>query len=115
MIITLPGLVTNQIKVYVRAHLSDQYTIDVYNEHTKKTTSEGVTGVYDGTSFTFDTDYQFEKQRWYMMKLFAGLKLINHSKIYCTDQTDFEKYSVLDGYYHQIDKPDHEYIIKKDE
>ena len=113
MIITLPDISSQQIEVYVREHTTTTYLVEIVNEHTKKVTSQAVVGTYNGTSFVFDVTYTFEKQRWYMMKLFAGAQLINHSKIYCTNQTDFQKYSVLDGYYHQIDKPKREYIIKE--
>jgi len=113
MIIVSPDTGTQQIDVYVRSHTDLTYSVEIVNEHTKKATTQSVTGTYDGTSFVFDVVYQFEKERWYMMKLFAGVNLINTSKIYCTDQSDYQKYSVLDGYYHQIDKPKHEYIIKE--
>lgn len=113
MIIVKPDIASQQIEVYTRDHTGEDYTVQFINEQTNKSTTESVTGAYNGTSFVFDTTYQFSKERWYMAKLYSGEILINHSKVYCTDQADFEKYSVLDGYYHQIDKPKHEFITKK--
>lgn len=112
MIILEPGVDPQNITVYVRSHTSDQYQVEVLNEETSEKTTLTPSGIAsDGTSLSFGITYPFKGERFYTLRVTAG-KLLNTSKVFCTSQLDFPKFTVLAGYYNQIQKPDTKYIVK---
>jgi len=49
--------------------------------------------------------------RFYKFDVLDGSSLIYRGKIFCTDQTDYDKYSVNDGVYTEEQSYDNEFII----
>ena len=116
MIIVQPISTPQTITVYARNHTSGSYSVEITDEETSKTTTTAVSGVFNGTSIEIPITHPFLSERWYMIKIFStqtGEGVVNFSKIYCTAQSEADKYTVLDGYYQQIDKPKTNYIVKK--
>lgn len=117
MIVIQPIPNTQQIVIFARAHSDpgEDYSVLIRDEEAAKDHVLTFPGIYDGVRLTLDIEFNFTEGRWYMMKVYhptAG-DTLNYSKIYATAQTQFAKYSVLNDYYKQIEKPESEYIVKK--
>ena len=112
--IILKAISTPQsITAYVREHTSTgNYTASIFDEEKNKLTTQAVTGTYDEHAVTFDVTFNFQAQRFYTIKLKNGDDVINFSKIYTTDQTDFDKYTVLADYYSMPPEIEQEFIVK---
>ena len=103
-----------EIEVFVREHdLPTDYTVTIIDEglHNVSSTAD-VTGTYSDGSLTIELTHDFKEGNFYSVQLYAGSRLIGFHKIYATDQIDFEKYTVLNSYYSQIEKDNTAYIVK---
>jgi len=101
------------ITTYVREHTNTTYTLTVIDESLNSTDSNVVGGTTTDGVFTSNVTYDFIEGRFYGLKVYSGSDLINFSKIYVTDQSDLENYSVIDDYYTQISKAETTYITKE--
>jgi len=111
--IVLDAIATAQnIDVYVREHTGTSYTVEVIDESLNSTTSSTVTGTTTDGLLNIDVTYNFIEGRFYSLKIYRGSDLITFQKIYVTDQSDFDKYSVIEGYYTQPTKAETTYIVK---
>ncbi len=99
---------------YVRPHTGDTpiYTALLIDESLNKTTALSLAPVYSEGILSTEVAYEFIEGRFYGLKTYADGILISYIKIYATDQTDLENYTVLNGYYTQIDKNETNYITK---
>ena len=78
-----------------------------------------VDGVQSEDKLQIILPFKYQTERFYYLKVYIGVgevqgDEISRSKIYCTDQTDPEKYSVLAGHYQTIDKAQQKFIVKGD-
>ena len=112
MIILTATDTAQQVTPYVRYHTDTTYTVTVMDESLNSTDSNVVVGSYEDGILTINVTYDFIEGRFYGLKIYSGSDLINFSKIYTTEQTDLENYSVTDGYYTQITKTETTYITK---
>jgi hypothetical protein len=114
--IILKAIATPQeITCFVREHTAPEigYTVTIIDEGLHDVYSEeDVAGVYSDGSLTLDLTYGFLEGNFYAVQIYAGTRLIGFHKIYVTDQTDYEKYSVLNSYYQPITKDTTDYIVK---
>jgi hypothetical protein len=111
--IVLSAIATAQtITPYVRGFEGSTFNITVIDESLNSSDSNLVSGVISDGILTIDVTYNFIEGRFYMVKIYSGSQLVNFSKIYCTDQTDLENYSVTDDYYTQPTKDETTYITK---
>ncbi len=113
MIILKAISIAQSIGVYVRDHTATTYTVTITDEmlHDVSSTT-GVSGVYADGVLTLDVTHNFKEGNFYAVHIYSDGNLICFHKIYVTDQIDFSKYSVLNDYYEQIDKPEQDYIVK---
>jgi len=110
----LKAIATEQnIDFYARSHGDGTtYTASLIDESLNKTTTLNLTATYSDGVLSTSVTYPFIEGRFYSLKAYSDTDLIAYTKIYATDQTDLEDYTVLNGYYTQIDKPETNYITK---
>lgn len=101
------------ISVYTREHTGTSYSVEIIDESLNSSDTNTVEGGYGDGMLSINITYDFQEGRFYSLKIYRLGVLITFQKIYCTDQTDFDKYSVLDGYYTQPTKEETTYIIKE--
>ena len=101
-----------EVQVFVREHTGTSYSLEVIDESLNDSTTSTVTGSTTDGLLTIDVTHDFVEGRFYGLKISRSGELINFSKIYATDQTDYDKYTVLDGYYTQPTKAATEYVTK---
>lgn len=113
--IILKAISTAQtIDVFARSHtLPTLYTVTIIDEglHDITSTSD-IIGVYSDGSISLEISHDFIEGNFYAVQIYTGDNLIAFHKIYVTDQIDFEKYTVINGYYDSINKPETNYIVK---
>lgn len=112
MIILTPITTAQEVNVYVRDTTGSTFNVIVIDESLNSTDTNVVSGTITDYILTLDVTYNFVEGRFYGLKIYNGTDLINFSKIYCTEQTDLENYSVTDSYYTQIDKTETTYVTK---
>lgn len=108
---------TFDLAVYVRNHTAGSYKIHITNEQTTKTTIKTVTGTYSNGILTLsDINYPIAEGRFYWLKILTvtGSYEIYKGKLFCTVQTDFPQYKMLDSYFTVIEKPKPSFIVKGD-
>jgi len=111
--IVLKALATaQQITPYVRNYEGSTFNITVVDESLNSSDSNLVSGTITDGVLTTNVTYNFIEGRFYNIKIYLGSQLINFSKVYCTDQTDLENYSVTNSYYTQITKDETNYITR---
>ena len=97
------------IDVFVRNYTITDITVELHEKQSAVVTSFDTTGTITDDTFTFPITFDFTKknQRFFVFKIYNRAKtiLLHRGIVYVTQQTDFEKYSVLNSYYTQIDKP----------
>ena len=114
MIIVEAIATAQSISVYVREHTGTSYSVVIVDESLNDTSTSTVSGTVTDGLLTINVTYNFIEGRYYSLKIYRSGALITFQKVYCTDQTDFDKYSVLEGYYTQPTKTATEYIVKPD-
>ena len=116
MLIVQPISTEQQVTFYVRKHTApgEAYNVFIRNEETQKDTSLLADGTYNGKELELAITYTFIEGRFFTIRTYHPITgdLLNFSKIYATAQTDLEKYSVLNGYYTEIQKTDQDFIVK---
>ena len=114
MIVLLAISTAQNIDVYVREHTGSTYTITVIDETLNSESTSTVSGTATDGILNIDITYNFIEGRYYMLKIFdSSSNLLTFQKIYCSDQSDFDKFSVLEGYYTQPTKAETNYIVKQ--
>jgi len=102
------------ISVYVREHTLGDYTLLITNKASQQTTTKVVSGSYsDGLLTLTDVNYPIEEGRTYFLKIYslAGIEIYK-GQIFCTAQTDYESFKVLNDYYTVVTKDDTAFIVK---
>lgn len=141
MIILKPLSSPQEISVYVRSQSTYHFVI-IVDEETQSHYAYIVEGSYSDGMLTFNLSHNFINSRFYWMYInkledadyAAGMTAcdgtptaeaclnialddpdlnLNKSKIYVTDQTDFEKYSLTNDYYKIIEKDEKRFIVKR--
>lgn len=108
---------TFDLAVYVRNHTAGSYKVHITNEQTTKTTINTETGSYSDGILTFtDIAYTIAEGRFYWLKIFTviGSYEIYKGKLFCTAQTDYPQYKMLDSYFTVIEKTKPSFIVKGD-
>jgi hypothetical protein len=86
-------------------------TIELTDESKNTTSSPSVSVSNSNGYMTISGVFALVKSRFYTINVFDGTNLIYRGKIFCTDQTIFDKYSVNEGEYVKEQSYDNEYII----
>jgi len=112
MVILKPIATAQEISVFVREHAGTSYSVVIIDDSLNKSTTETVTGATSDGVLTIDVTYNFKEGQFYSVKIYRSSALIAFQKIYVTAQTDFDKYTVLDGYYTEPTKANTQYVQK---
>ena len=89
---------THDLTIFARENVGNATAI-VYNEQTKNQESQIVATTYNAGKLTFTLAYQTSEGDNYFVILNneAGTEELAKFKMYCTDATDLQRYSVSDG------------------
>lgn len=88
-------------------------SIKITDEETNTSTTESVTATKEANYLHITPSFTFIQGRYYNIKITAPSE-IYRGKVYCTNQTDLEKFSVNSGeftYYEDTDN-DNQYIYR---
>lgn len=114
MIILRPTTEEQTLQVYVRKEAAN-YNIVLTDEETLVKNTIDISATYADGMLTFNLSFAFKSERFYWMYVNdqdTGLNL-NKTKIYITDQADYQVYSMTEGYYKEIEKPEKRYYVRK--
>lgn len=88
-------------------------SVKITDEETNTSATESLTATESGNFLVIEPSYTFKEGRYYNIKV-TGSNEIYRGKVYCTNQTDLEKFSVNNGeftYYEDTDN-DNQYIYR---
>lgn len=60
---------------------------------------------------TLNAAWTLKEANFYLLEVFDGLNLIYRGRVFCTDQTNFEKFTVNNGVYTQEQAGDNTFVI----
>jgi len=114
MITLLPISTAQEVSVLIRDEAT-AYKAVIINEETGNSTSSVITASYSDGLLTFDLTYPFVEGRFYWMYINVSStgKNLNKTKIYATEQTDYQSYMLTDGYYNEIVKTNTNFYVKE--
>jgi hypothetical protein len=99
------------LKITPRSYSTDQVTVTVTNETTNTSQEQTLTPVASGNHMNITGTFTFAQGIFYYFVVSQGGSEIYRGKIFCTDQTDLEKYTVNQGQYETYEKANaNEYI-----
>ena len=110
MIILKPISTPQIVRMYARETTAILFNIRIIDESINKTTTTVKAGVVSDGMLLIELEYDFVNNLFYSVQILDSDELIAYHKIYVTDQTALDKYTMLDGYYKEVAKPETEYI-----
>ena len=100
-----------EIKFVPRKVETGAISLKITDEQTNKSTTANVTATESGNFVSVTPTYTFKEGRFYYIVLTGTVELYR-GKVYCTDQTDFDKYTTNENVYTEYEKADaNEYIV----
>lgn len=90
-----------------------QVSVRITDEETNTSTTSTMDARREGNYFHITPDYTFQEDRYYTIRI-TDSNEIYRGKVYCTNQTDLEKFSINSGeftYYEDTDN-DNQYIYR---
>lgn len=88
-------------------------SVVITDEETNTSTTESLTATIETNFLHITPSYTFKEGRYYSFRVNGSTELYR-GKIYCTNQTDFDKFSINSGeftYYEDTDN-DNQYIYR---
>lgn len=73
------------------------FELIITNEDTKAATTYNVTASYSNQELTISQAFTLTSGVYYSYEVSDGLNLMYRGKIFCTDQTEFNKYAINSG------------------
>lgn len=105
---------TTDKKIYFVPRAFDtSVSVKITDEETNVSTTESLTATKEANYLHITPSYTFVEGRYYSFRV-SGSNEIYRGKVYCTNQTDLEKFSVNNGeftYYEDTDN-DNQYIYR---
>ena len=105
---------TTDKKIYfVPRAFETSVSVLITDEETNTSTTESLTATQEANYLHITPSYNFVEGRYYTIKI-SGSNEIYRGKVYCTNQTDLEKFSINSGeftYYEDTDN-DNQYIYR---
>ena len=89
-------------------------SIKITDEETNTSTTEFLTATKEANYLHITPSFTFIQGRYYNIRISAATNEIYRGRVYCTNQTDLEKFSVNNGeftYYEDTDN-DNQYIYR---
>lgn len=97
--------------VVIPRYYPNSVTIELTDESKNTTSSPSVDVTSSKGYMTISGVFTLVESRFYTINVFDDTELIYRGKIFCTEQTIFDKYSVNEGVYIEQQSYDNEYII----
>ena len=105
---------TTDRKIYFVPRAFDlSVSVLITDEETNVSATESLTATKEANYLRITPSYNFVEGRYYTIKI-TGTNEIYRGKVYCTNQTDLEKFSINNGeftYYEDTDN-DNQYIYR---
>lgn len=99
------------LQIVPRSYTTGNVVVMVTNETTNTSQQETITPVLSGNFMQITGTFTFAESIFYYFVVSQGSNEIYRGKIYCTDQTDLEKYTTNQGQYEIYEKANaNEYI-----
>jgi len=98
------------IKIIARSDASSP-TLSLTNKSTRKTSTVSVTKTSDGDYMVLTGTFSLKEGVTYSFTVKDGSTEIYRGLIFCTDQSDLDKYFVNSGEYTQEDSYDNDFVI----
>lgn len=103
-----------EVSFYARDNEAVTVTVNIIDEFKDTVTAlTDVSCTYVDGLMTLDLTYDFLNDNFYNIQVYDGVNLIAFHKVYATNQTAYDKYTVLAGYYTEITKVDTGYKVKQ--
>lgn len=84
--------------------------LNITNEDTKVSTTYDVSATSSNQELTIAQAFTLTEGVYYSYEVLNGLNLMYRGKIFCTDQTDFDKYVISSGDFVEAASRDNEFI-----
>jgi len=101
---------TSQRVTFIARNISGNYNVVIKDEQSKVVTEKQVSSIEVGNYQEADLDFTPTTGRYYTIELYDNGQLDYRGKMFCTDQTDYPKYSTIKGDYKE-EQSNNEYII----
>jgi len=85
--------------------------VKLTNESTNTTQQQTITPTSSNGYMTIAAAWVLEEANFYLLEVFSGSNLIYRGRVFCTNQTNFEKYTVNSGVYAQETAGDNTFVI----
>ena len=85
--------------------------VKLTNESTNTTQQQTRTPTSANGYMTIAAAWTLEEANFYLFEVFSGSSLIYRGRVFCTNQTNFEKYTVNSGVYTQETAGDNTFVI----
>jgi hypothetical protein len=102
-----------EVKVVPRQFPTGDLTVKITNEETKSASTITVT-TYTKTDndITFDLTGTFKEAEFSTFRVLEGSTELYRGKIFCTDQTDYTKYSTIENAYTEKESSTNGYLFR---
>ena len=105
---------TTDKKIYfVPRAFETSVSVKITDEETNTSSTESLTATQEANYLHITPTYTFEQDRYYTIRI-TGTNEIYRGKVFCTNQTDLEKFSINNGeftHYEDTDN-DNKYIYR---
>jgi hypothetical protein len=99
------------IKFVPRIVETGSLSLNITDESTNTSATSTVTATNSGNFVSITPTYTFKEGRFYYIVV-SGTAELYRGKVFCTDQTDFDKYTTNQNVYTEHDKANaNEYIV----
>ena len=100
-----------QIKFVPRIVETGTISLKITDEQTNTSTTASVTATESGNFVSVTPTYTFKEGRFYYIVM-TGTNELYRGKVFCTDQTDYDKYTTNENVYTEYAKANaNEYIV----
>jgi len=102
---------TDSTITFVPRAFETSVSVKITDEETNTSTTESLTATISTNFLVVEPSYTFVEGRYYNIKV-SGSNEIYRGKVYCTNQTDLEKFSVNSGEFTYYEDNDNQYIYR---
>jgi len=101
---------TSQKVTFISRNVSGNYNVVITDEQSKEVIDKQVSSIEVGNYQETDLSFTPTIGRYYTIELYDNGQLEYRGKMFCTDQTDYPKYTTIKDEY-KAEQSDNEYII----
>jgi len=86
-------------------------SVKITDEETNSSTTQSLTATENVNYLVITPSYTFKEGRYYTIRV-TGTAEIYRGRVFCTDQTDYEKYTINQDQYEQYNSDNNGYIYR---